>query len=92
MNNINHEGQEPMEEGPREAGCWVPIANPFAAGGGELRLRLHKDVIAYFASIGADAGWPAERIMELYLRNIARSGYRIPLELTSIKEFLSAKQ
>lgn len=85
MTNTTHEGRLPAGDGPHEAGEWISIPNPFAAGGRELKLRLHKDVIAYFDNIGVAAAWPAERVMELYLRNIARSGLLLPLELTSFK-------
>lgn len=85
MTNMMHQGRLAAVNESYEAGNWVAIPNPFAVGGRELNLRLHKDVIAYFDNIGCDAGWPAERVMELYLRNIARAGLLLPLELTSFK-------
>ncbi|MYN44384.1 hypothetical protein GTP23_04765 [Pseudoduganella sp. FT93W] len=85
MTNRYHHARLPAGDVPHEAGDWVSIPNPFVTAGRELNLHLHKDVVAYFDNIGLDAGWPAERVMELYLRNIARSGLLLPLELTSFK-------
>lgn len=60
----------------------VPVPNPFVELlTRELPLRLPNDTINYFQKIGDECGWPAHRIMELYLRNIAFTGYRIPLDL-----------
>ncbi len=64
----------------------VSTPNPFAASfGRDVRLRLHQEVVDYFAMLGRDAGWTPEMMIELYLRNIAQSGYKIPLELTDFR-------
>lgn len=47
----------------------------------DVSLNLPKSVVAYFAEIGQQTGWPAERIIEIYLRNIEFTGYKIPLDL-----------
>ncbi|MBJ7310002.1 hypothetical protein ACFOLJ_17425 [Rugamonas sp. CCM 8940] len=61
---------------------WKQIPNPFAD-------RLFKDIsfpldhntIAYFQAIGDEFGLSAERIMTIYLRNIAYTGHKIDIEL-----------
>lgn len=64
----------------------VPTPNPFSARfGRDVTLRLHQEVVDYFATLGRDAGWTPEMMIELYLRNIAQSGYTIPLELTDFR-------
>lgn len=60
----------------------VPVSNPFRELlTHELALRLPNDTISYFQKIGDEFGWPADRIIELYLRNLASAGHRIPLDL-----------
>ncbi len=60
----------------------VPVPNPFVELlTREMTLRLPHETIDYFQKIGDDFGWPAERIITLYLRNIAYTGYKIPLDL-----------
>ena len=60
----------------------VTVPNPFIELlTRELPLRLPNDTINYFQKIGDEFGWPAHRIIELYLRNVAYTGYKIPLDL-----------
>ncbi|WP_348695736.1 hypothetical protein [Duganella fentianensis] len=47
----------------------------------KINLTLPKTVIAYFEDVGRQTGWPAERIIELYLRNMAFTGHKIPLDV-----------
>lgn len=78
--------KQTMSASKSEANQFVPTPNLFAARfGRDVRLRLHEDVVDYFAALGKDAGWTPEMMIELYLRNIAYSGYEIPLELVDFR-------
>ena len=46
----------------------------------EITFRLDHHSIAYFQAIGDEIGLPAERVMNLFLRNIAYTRYSIPIE------------
>lgn len=47
----------------------------------KISLTLPTKVVAYFEEAGRQAGWPAERVIELYLRNMAFTEHRIPLDI-----------
>ena len=47
----------------------------------KISLTLPTKVVAYFEEVGQQAGWPAERVIELYLRNMAFTGHRISLDI-----------
>ncbi len=58
------------------------IPNPFAKElCCKINLTLPRKVVAYFDEVGKQTGWPAERIIELHLRNMAFTGRKIPLDV-----------
>lgn len=58
--------------------------NPYA---GNLRkqvtLRLGVDVIGYFKSLSAETGVPYQNLINLYLKDCARSGKKLALKWAS---------
>lgn len=46
----------------------------------EITFRLDHTSIAYFQEIGDKIGESAERVMNIFLRNIAHTGYCIEIE------------
>jgi len=60
---------------------WREVPNPFVEIlTKELTFRLDHTSIAYFQDIGDKIGEPAERVMNMFLRNIAATGYCIEIE------------
>ena len=60
--------------------CFVlphPLAMPVGA---DIELKLSHTVIRYFKEIGVEHGFSPERPMELYLRYIADTGFKIKIE------------
>ena len=49
--------------------------------GRDVQLKLSHGVIEHFARIGYGLDLPAERIMEIYLRHIADTDFRIPIHM-----------
>ena len=49
--------------------------------GREVLLKLSHRVIEYFGEIGGGLSLPPERIMEIYLRHIADTGFKIPIHM-----------
>ena len=49
--------------------------------GRDVHLKLSHRVIEHFARIGHGLDLPAERVMEIYLRHIADTGFRIPIHM-----------
>lgn len=63
----------------------VPFPHPEKIGR-KLTLGLSHGAIAYFKEIGDELGLPAERIMEIYLRNAAYTGYKIDIDIPNIDQ------
>ncbi len=60
----------------------VPVANHFAEQiGREMTIGLAHDVIDYFKQIGDEVGLPPERMIETYLRHIARAKYKVTIDM-----------
>ena len=60
----------------------VPVANHFARQiGRELTIGLSNDAVNYFKQIGDEVGLPPERVIETYLRHIARANYKVTIEM-----------
>lgn len=58
----------------------VPVENHFARQiGRELTIGLSHDAISYFKQIGDEVGLAPERVIETYLRDIARTGYKVAI-------------
>lgn len=64
---------------------FLPFPHPEKIGR-KLTLGLSHGAIAYFKEIGDDLGLPAERIMEIYLRHAADTGYKIDIDIPSISQ------
>ena len=54
--------------------------------GRKLTLGLSHGAIAYFKEIGDELGLSAERIMEIYLRHAAYTGYKVDIDLPKIDQ------
>jgi len=66
---------------------WVTVPFPHREKiGRKLTLGLSHGAIAYFKEIGDDLGLSAERIMEIYLRHAAYTGYKIDIDMPSLSE------
>ena len=60
----------------------VPVTNHFARQiGRELTIGLSHDAINYFKQIGDEVGLSPERVIETYLRHIARAKYKVAIEM-----------
>ncbi len=58
--------------------------NPYAKGlKKQVTLRLGVDVIAYFKELAKETGIPYQNLINLYLRECARSGKKPALSWTS---------
>lgn len=65
----------------------VPIDNHFATQvGRQLTIGLSHDVIDHFRQIGEEVGLPPERVIETYLRHIARTQYKVTIETPSLQD------
>lgn len=59
----------------------VVLAHPLARPvGADIELKLSHTVIRYFKEIGVEHGLSPERTMELYLRFIADTGFKIKID------------
>lgn len=69
----------------------VLVDAPWVKGiGREVQLKLSHRVIAYFAGIGQGLDLPPERVMEIYLRHIADTGFKISIETPVDEEIAPA--
>ena len=60
----------------------VTTPNPYAQLiGRELNIGLAHGVIDYFQRIGDEFGLPAEHVMEIYLRHMAYTNYKVAIDL-----------
>ena len=60
----------------------VAVDAPWVKGiGRDVQLKLSHRVIEYFGGIGGRRDLPPEHIMEIYLRHIADTGFRIPIHI-----------
>ena len=60
---------------------WRQVPNPYAEKlTKEIIFRLDHTSIAYFQEIGDQIGESAERVMNIFLRNIAATRYCIEIE------------
>ena len=58
--------------------------NPYAKSlKKQITIRLETDVIDYFKAMSQEAGMPYQSLINLYLRECARSGRKISLSWTS---------
>ena len=49
--------------------------------GRDVHLKLSHGVIEYFSKLGGELDLPPERVMEIYLRHIADTGFHIPIHV-----------
>ncbi|NRR29459.1 hypothetical protein HSX11_04590 [Oxalobacteraceae bacterium] len=65
-----------------EAANLLRIPNPFRAKlCKDLTIGLPHGTIAYFQAIADELGLSLERVISIYLRNIAYTGYKIPIDM-----------
>ncbi len=60
------------------------VRNPYAKGHRKkVTIRLGIDVIEYFKALAKETGVPYQNLINLYLRDCARSGKRLTLKWAS---------
>ncbi|MGV7209223.1 hypothetical protein ACLB1G_15355 [Oxalobacteraceae bacterium A2-2] len=75
-----------MNEEDLDLSTCAAVPHPVAKiMGRPVHIGLANSVIDYFDRIGAEVGLPAERVMELYLRHMAYTGYRLSIDMDDMK-------
>jgi uncharacterized protein (DUF4415 family) len=60
------------------------VKNPYARNlRKQVTLRLGVDIIEYFKSLAAETGVPYQNLINLYLRDCARTGKKLTLKWAS---------